>query len=51
MPIRAYTAVKDHKTLCLDRTEVLKYYLDHWLALDLMATIPFELLLTTLVEK
>jgi len=51
MPMRAYTAVKDHKTLCLDRTEVLKYYLDHWLALDLMATIPFELLLTTLVEK
>jgi hypothetical protein len=51
MPMRAYTAVKDYKTLCLDRIEVLKYYLDHWLALDLMATIPFELLLMTVVEK
>ena len=51
MPMRAYTAVTDHKTLCLDKIEVLKYYLDNWLALDLIATIPFELVLIAVVDK
>lgn len=51
MPMRALTAVTDYKTLCLDKNEVLKYYLDNWLVLDLIATIPFHLLLQLVLEK
>lgn len=50
MPMRVHTAVTDNKTLCLIKNEVLKYYLDHWLALDLLATIPFELALLAVVD-
>ena len=40
MPMRACTAVTNHKKFCLDREKVLNHYLNTWLIVDLISCFP-----------
>lgn len=48
MPFRALTAVTKSKSICFDKEEVLKYYLNKWLVIDFLATVPLDLILLSL---
>ena len=50
MPFRAFTSIKDPQTYCFSRVEVIKYYINKWLVIDLIATIPFDLFLMAFVD-
>ena len=49
--MRANTAITTPKTVCLDRAEVLKYYLNNWLLLDVLAFLPLDLLMLPFVPE
>ena len=40
--MRAKTAITSPDNFCLDRKQVMKYYINNWLVIDLIACIPFE---------
>jgi hypothetical protein len=40
--MRAKTAITTPDNLCLDQNRVMRYYINSWLAMDLLACIPFE---------
>jgi len=42
MPFRALTAVTSSKSICFDKEEVLKYYINKWLIFDFLATLPLD---------
>jgi len=42
MPFRAVTAVTRSKSICFDKEEVLKYYINNWLIYDFLATLPLD---------
>lgn len=50
MPFRAITSIKDPQTYCFSKQEVIGYYINKWLVVDLIATMPFDLFLMAFVE-
>ena len=40
--MRAKTAVTSPDAVCLDKQAILRYYVNSWLIMDLLAAIPFE---------
>ena len=48
MPLRALTAVTKTKSIIFDKTELLKYYVNKWLVIDFVATVPLDLILLPL---
>lgn len=45
IPLRALTAVTKSKSICFDKGEVLKFYVNKWLVIDFLATVPLDLIL------
>jgi hypothetical protein len=45
IPLRALTAVTKSKSISFDKGEVLKYYVNKWLVIDFLATVPLDLIL------
>lgn len=42
IPVRIRTGVTDATKICLEPRQILNYYVNHWLILDVLATVPFE---------
>ena len=40
--MRSKTAITKPETLCFDRAEVMRHYVNSWLILDLLSCLPFE---------
>lgn len=47
IPVRLRTGVTIHNKITIENNPILKFYLDKWLIMDLLATFPFEYILIT----
>jgi hypothetical protein len=42
IPMRMRTGVTDATKICLEPKQILNYYVNNWLILDIIATFPIE---------